>query len=119
MHAAHMRQLCRPANQRAGAKGTFLFIHLLSIIPRIMRYLLAALLMALTQLAAQENTRLGFAGTEPEKVSSPGTTSQVAQLTWKDVLSIKDGRFFLDGEPFSEISFNKFDLFWQLYDQLI
>jgi hypothetical protein len=34
------------------------------------------------------------------------------------VLSIKDGHFFLEGEPFAEISFNKFDLVWQLYDQL-
>jgi hypothetical protein len=34
------------------------------------------------------------------------------------VLSVQDGRFFLQGEPFAEISFNKFDLFWQLYDQL-
>ncbi len=38
--------------------------------------------------------------------------------TQKNVLSIKDGQFFLEGEPFVEISFNKFDLFWQLYDQL-
>ncbi|MBT4818895.1 MAG: hypothetical protein HON70_24515, partial [Lentisphaerae bacterium] len=34
------------------------------------------------------------------------------------VLSIRDGRFYLDGRPFAEISFNKFDLLWQLYDQL-
>ena len=34
------------------------------------------------------------------------------------MLSIRDGRFHLDGEPFAEISFNKFDLLWQLYDQL-
>ncbi|MBN8217995.1 MAG: hypothetical protein J0L75_15240 [Spirochaetes bacterium] len=33
-----------------------------------------------------------------------------------DVLSIQDGRPFLDGKPFVELSFNKFDLFWQLYD---
>src|SRR5262249_19590945 len=32
--------------------------------------------------------------------------------------SIKDGRFFLDGKPFAEISFNKYDLLWPLYDQL-
>lgn len=39
-------------------------------------------------------------------------------MTRDDVLSIKDGGFRLDGQPFAEISFNKFDLFWQLYDQL-
>jgi len=32
-----------------------------------------------------------------------------------DVLTIRDGRFYLEGKPFAEISFNKFDLFWQLY----
>jgi hypothetical protein len=41
-----------------------------------------------------------------------------AELSRKDVLSIKDGQFFLDEKPFAEISFNKFDLLWQLYDQL-
>ena len=39
-------------------------------------------------------------------------------LTKDDVLSVRDGRFHLDGKPFAEISFNKFDLLWQLYDQL-
>ena len=43
---------------------------------------------------------------------------QVHQLTRDDVLSIRDGRFYLDGKAFAEISFNKFDLLWQLYDQL-
>jgi hypothetical protein len=38
-----------------------------------------------------------------------------AELTRDDVLSIQDGRFFLEGQPFAEISFSKFDLFWQLY----
>lgn len=42
----------------------------------------------------------------------------IVPLARTDVLSIKDGRFHLDGKPFAEISFNKFDLFWQLYDQL-
>jgi len=42
----------------------------------------------------------------------------VASLARNDVLSIRDGRFYLDGKPFAEISFNKFDLLWQLYDQL-
>jgi len=35
-----------------------------------------------------------------------------------DVLSIRGGRFWLDGKPFAEISFNKFDLFWHLYEEL-
>ncbi|MBN2450934.1 MAG: hypothetical protein JXR77_11125 [Lentisphaeria bacterium] len=39
-------------------------------------------------------------------------------LTRDDVLSIREGRFYLEGGPFAEISFNKFDLFWQLFDQL-
>lgn len=38
-------------------------------------------------------------------------------LTRDDVISLRDGRFFLDGRPFAEISFNKFDLFWQLWDE--
>jgi hypothetical protein len=41
-----------------------------------------------------------------------------AEVTPDDVLSIQDGRFFLDGHPFAEISFNKFDLLWQLYGEL-
>jgi endo-1,4-beta-mannosidase len=40
------------------------------------------------------------------------------QATSKDVLSIKKGRFFLDGQPFAEISFNKYDLLWPMYDEL-
>jgi len=39
-------------------------------------------------------------------------------LSIDDVLSVREGRFYLDGQPFAEISFNKFDLLWQLYDQL-
>jgi len=41
-----------------------------------------------------------------------------AEITRDDVLSIRDGRFFLDGRPFAEISFDKFDLLWQLYGEL-
>jgi hypothetical protein len=41
-----------------------------------------------------------------------------ASETRDDVLLIHNGRFFLDGHPFAEISFNKFDLFWQLYGEL-
>lgn len=40
------------------------------------------------------------------------------RLTRDEVLSIRDGRFYLQGKPFAEISFSKFDLLWQLYDQL-
>jgi endo-1,4-beta-mannosidase len=84
-----------------------------------MRSLLAVWLLGLTPLFAQENTSLGLNSREEAvAVPGPGVARQVAQLTRKDVLSIKDGRFFLEGEPFAEISFNKFDLFWQLYDQL-
>lgn len=41
------------------------------------------------------------------------------RLTKTDGLTTRDGLFYLDGEPFAEISFNKFDLLWQLYDQLV
>ena len=37
------------------------------------------------------------------------------RLTQDDVFSIQRGRIYLDGKPFAEISFNKFDLFWQLW----
>lgn len=49
---------------------------------------------------------------EPKRAAAP------EGLTRRDVLSIRNGRFFLEDQPFAEISFNKFDLFWQLYDQL-
>jgi hypothetical protein len=79
-----------------------------------------AWLIALTPLCARENSPSGPAVRDKEIVTVSGsrTTNHVAQLTRKDVLSIQDGRFFLEGKPFAEISFNKFDLFWQLYDQL-
>lgn len=48
-----------------------------------------------------------------------GDAVQPVTLQQRDVLSVRDGRFHLDGEPFAEISFNKFDLLWQLYDQLV
>lgn len=52
-------------------------------------------------------------------VLSPALASPLqAEVTRDDVLSIQNGRFFLDGRPFAEISFNKFDLFWQLYGEL-
>jgi hypothetical protein len=82
---------------------------------------LVALFLSVTQLSAQEKNRAGLAVREQEAVavSRPGAISRLAQLARDDVLSIKGGQFFLDGKPFAEISFNKFDLFWQLYDQLV
>lgn len=69
---------------------------------------IAALLSALpATLKAEENT-----------TKEPRSSTSGSQLVQDDVLSIKDGRFFLDGKPFAEISFNKFDLFWQLHQQL-
>ena len=56
---------------------------------------------------------LGFASLDAAESELPTTP-----LTKDDVLSLRDGRFHLDGQPFAEISFNKFDLLWQLYDQL-
>src|SRR5579862_8917284 len=86
-----------------------------------MRSLSAALLIALIQPGAQENSRAGLVADEKQalKATQPEAKRQVADLTPNDVLSIRDGRFFLDGKPFAEISFNKFDLFWQLYDQAV
>lgn len=42
----------------------------------------------------------------------------IKTLAKRDVLSLAGGKFFLDGERFAEISFNKFDLFWALYSEL-
>lgn len=85
-----------------------------------MNVLLAVLSLILAQSPASQNTLSPQASREqpPLAPSALVTSSRVSQLTQKDVLSIHGGRFFLEGEPFAEISFNKFDLFWQLYDQL-
>lgn len=85
-----------------------------------MQSVLMILLISLTQLLAQENpsARVEDRGMDAATGATSGTTHRVASLTRDDVLSIKEGRFFLDGKPFAEISFNKFDLFWQLYDEL-
>jgi hypothetical protein len=72
---------------------------------------LVVLFMSLAQLFAQEQN-------PPLPAPQAVPAVQLAPLTRDDVLSIKEGRFFLDGRPFAEISFNKYDLFWQLYDQL-
>ena len=42
----------------------------------------------------------------------------ITGLTRDDVLSVKNARFYLDRKQFAEISFNKFDLFWELHDEL-
>ena len=52
------------------------------------------------------------------QVSNGARFDRAGALSPKDVLSIREGRFFLEGKPFAEISFNKYDLFWPLYDQL-
>jgi autotransporter-associated beta strand protein len=39
-------------------------------------------------------------------------------LTEEDVLTVMNGEFYLDGNRFAEISFNKFDLAWSLYGEL-
>ncbi|MDR3707519.1 MAG: cellulase family glycosylhydrolase [Capsulimonadaceae bacterium] len=46
------------------------------------------------------------------------TASHAAPLTKRDVLTLRDGRFYLHGKRFAEISFNKFDLFWEPFDLL-
>lgn len=40
-------------------------------------------------------------------------------LSKADVLSVQDGKYYLDGRPFAEISFNKFDLFWSLWGEAL
>ena len=48
----------------------------------------------------------------------PATKRAGVTLTKNDVLTIRQGRFFLGGRPFAEISFNKFDLFWEIFGLL-
>jgi len=76
--------------------------------------------MSLAPLFAQENVGAGMKvrETDARPVLQSTTIKMRGPLTRDDVLSIKDGHFFLDGKRFAEISFNKFDLLWQLYDQL-
>ncbi len=38
-----------------------------------------------------------------------------APIHAEDLLSLHGTRFFLDGKPYAEISFNKFDLFWAIW----
>ena len=86
----------------------------------IVKSFMAALLISLTHLSAQENSPLGQRATEKQEVAASGSlaTNRPAALTREEVLSVSNGRFFLNGKPFAEISFNKYDLFWHLYDEL-
>ena len=79
-----------------------------------MRSVTAALLLSLTQLAGEETQR----SSPPATLASATEVATGSCLNPADVLSIQGGRLFLDGKPFAEISFNKYDLVWQLYDQL-
>jgi len=74
------------------------------------------LIALLFQAAAPGPASAATSPTTPAAALSPrpGPPS----LTADDVLTIHDGRLFLDHKPFAEISFNKFDLLWQLYDEL-
>jgi hypothetical protein len=71
---------------------------------------LIVLFLSLAPLFAREHGASGFAVSEKETLKP--AQGQPAQLSRDDVLGIKDGRFFLDGKPFAEVSFNKYDLFW-------
>jgi hypothetical protein len=87
--------------------------------PALTTLSVAALSIALAQASALENLQqLAAVESEHPTVSGQGATGQSGEVKQKDVLSIKHAELFLDGEPFIEISFNKFDLFWALYDEL-
>jgi len=47
-----------------------------------------------------------------------GCHADPGPVTKNDVLTIQNGKFYLQGKRFGEISFNKFDLFWQLFSLL-
>ncbi|MEX1118580.1 MAG: cellulase family glycosylhydrolase [Terrimicrobiaceae bacterium] len=65
---------------------------------------LFAFFILLSSLSAVEN---------PPQVKSP------TAITKQDVLSVVNGEFQLGGQRFAEISFNKFDLFWAMHDELL
>ena len=46
------------------------------------------------------------------------SASVAGDATARDVLTLQAGHFYLDSQPFAEISFNKFDLFWSLWQGL-
>lgn len=85
-----------------------------------MNLLQALLSLVLAESPGLQSTQSPHVSEEQSQAvaSATVTSNGMAHLAQTDVLSIRDGRFFLEGEPFVEISFNKFDLFWQLYDQL-
>jgi len=49
----------------------------------------------------------------PSRAAKPANV-----LTRQDVLTIQNGSFYFRGKPYAEISFNKFDLFWEIYSLL-
>ena len=55
-----------------------------------------------------------WAGAMPVVCSASMTNAATA----RDVLTMQAGRFYLGGQPFAEISFNKFDLFWSVWQGL-
>jgi hypothetical protein len=57
-------------------------------------------------------------GILPNTAKPVAARADVPALSPVDVLSVKNGLFYLGGRPFAEVSFNKFDLFWLLWDQL-
>ena len=66
-------------------------------------------------------TQESYINTLPRNRGPAGEVGELPPmtLTENDVLTIKDGVFMLEGKPFAEISFNKFDLFTQLIDPLL
>ena len=78
-----------------------------------MKWLLVLLALGMTPSFAQE---IKSPPRQPG-ISSASRLNHAPELQPGDVLSIRDGRFYLEGKPFVEISFNKYDLFWHLYDQ--
>lgn len=60
-----------------------------------------------------------FFGAVPFCLGQTPPASSNKVLEESDVISLRDGKFYLDGKPFAEISFNKFDLFWALYNELL
>jgi hypothetical protein len=83
------------------------------------RSILALLLACLTGSAAQgQDASSPQAEIQTRAMPDKGGPTQRRALGTEDVLTIDRGQFFLEGQPFAEISFNKFDLFWQLYDQV-
>lgn len=80
-----------------------------------MRLLLSSCLLGLTGLLP-----VAASASEPQTSVQGGlsASNRLPPLTRRDVLSIQEEKLFLAGEPFAEISFNKYDLVWQLYDQV-